>query len=242
MIQPPPGYAPQQPAKNGFVKPLLIGCGVLLAILLIAVFAFVWLTFRVVGTALHNASNAARVAQGAAAQAGASPDSAQAGVAALKAFVGGGKAHVETLSRDELEAVLPAAVGSLPRTASESRSGSFSGISGTSAVANYGGTGGSVSIDVTDAANMGGLTSLMDLAMNVESEDDDGYQKTVQLGDVKVHEKWEKEGKHAELIGIVGGRFFVAVTGNGVDMNVDENAFRAVDLAKLAGAAAATPK
>jgi hypothetical protein len=255
-MQPPVNAAPPQPGNTGFVKPLLIGCGVLFVVLLVAGSVGTWLTMRMVGGALHRAAAAAQVAEGAAtaaqkaggdagADAGASPDPAHeaaAGVAALKALVGGGKGHVETLSREELKTMLPAAVGSLARTGSESNSGSVAGISGTSASATYGGGDGSVSIDVTDAANMVGLTTLMDFAMNVESEDDSGYQKTVQLGDVKAHEKWEKDGKHAELIGIVGGRFVVSVTGNGVDMSVDEAAFQAVDLAKLASAAATTPK
>jgi hypothetical protein len=64
----------------------------------------------------------------------------------------------------------------------------------------------------------------------------------VQLGDVKVHEKWVNAGKHGELIGIVGGRFVVQVTGDGVDVGVDEKAFQSVDIAKLESAAAATPK
>jgi hypothetical protein len=251
LIQPPVNAAPPQPGKNGFVKPLMIGCGVLFVALLVVGSVGAWLTMRMVGGAVHRAADAAQVAEGAAkaaegagAEAGASPDPAHeaaAGVAALKALVGGGKGHVETLSRAELKTVLPAGVGSLPRTASESNSGSVSGISGTSASATYGGGNGTVSVDVTDAANMAGLTTLMDFAMNIESEDDEGYQKSVQLGDVKVHEKWEKDGKHAELIGIVGGRFVVTVTGSGVDMSVDEAAFQAVDLAKLASVAA-TPK
>jgi hypothetical protein len=89
---------------------------------------------------------------------------------------------------------------------------------------------------------MGGLTTIMDIAFNVEHEDDSGYEKNVQIGDTKVHEKWQNDGKHSELIGIVGGRFVVDVTGNGVDIGVDEAAFQAVDLAKLASAAATTPK
>jgi hypothetical protein len=220
--------------------------------LLVAGAVGTWLTMQMFGGAIHRAAAAAQVAQGAASamqsampDTGASPDAehaAAAGVAALKALVGGGKAHIQTLPREELKAVLPATAAGLPRTGSESNSGSISGISGTSASANYGSGDGSMTIQVTDAANMVGLTTVMDFAMNVESEDDEGYQKTVQLGDVKVHEKWEKAGKHAELIGIVGGRFVVDVTGNGLDINADETAFQAVDLAKLASVAATTPK
>jgi hypothetical protein len=254
MTQPPPGYAPQQPPQNGngFVKPLLIGCGVVLAILLVVGGVAAYFTVRAVGSAVHSASEAAGVAQGAVSSAqqavgdaGASPDpahAAAAGVAILKGLVNGGKANVQTLSREEIKADLPASVDSLARTSAESSSGSYSGISGTSASANYGTSDQTVSIDVTDAANVGGLTTMMDIAFNLEHEDDSGYEKNVQLGDTKVHEKWQNDGKHSELIGIVGGRFVVDVTGNGVDITEAERAFSAVDAAKLESAAAALPK
>jgi len=251
-MQPPQNYPQQPPAKNGFVKPLLIGCGVVLVVFIVAGGVIGWFAFRAVGTALHGASSVAQVAQNAAssaqqaaAQAGASPDPAQAaaaGAAVLKSFVNGGKGPVATLTREQLKADLPAAVGSFTRTNAESSSGSFSGISGTTASATYSGGSGSISVDITDAANMAGLTTLMDVAMNISSEDDSGYEKTVQLGDVKVHEKWQNEGKHAELIGIVAGRFVVQVTGNGVDVGEDEKAFASIDAAKLAADAAAAKK
>ncbi len=251
MIQ-PPGYAPQPPAKNGFVKPLMIGCGILFVLVLAAGVAVTWFTARVVGSALHDATGAAGIAQGAvksaeqaAAQAGASPDpahAAAAGVAMLKALVNGGKGNAHTLSRQELKTYLPASAGSLARTSAESSSGSFSGISGTSATASYGASPNTVSIDITDAANMSGLTALMDILMSVERDDDSGYEKTVELDGTKVHEKWQSADKHAELVGVVGSRFVVAVTGNGVDMGAAEHAFTAVDLAKLSAVAATNAK
>jgi len=251
MTQPPPGgYVPPPQQKAANFKPLLIGCGVLLVLMLIAGGFAAWLTMRAVSTAWHTASSAAQVAQGAAAgaqqaaaEAGASPDAehaAAAGVAMIKSLINGGKGNVATLPREELKTYLPASVGSLARSSAESSAGSFAGISGTSASANYGAGNGTVSIDLTDAANAGGLTAIVDVVMNnVQSENDEGYEKTTELGDVKVHEKWTNAGKHSELIGIVGGRFAVSVTGDGVDMGTAEQAFQAVDIAKLESVAAA---
>jgi hypothetical protein len=257
----PPASAPSPARTNAWVKPLLIGCGGLSALLLVVFSVGAYLTVRAVGTAIHN-SGADRLAQSVAAsaqqaqqasrqaQAAASPGAdaagaaeAAAGVAALKSLVGGGRAHVATLSRDELKTYLPATVDGLARTNAESHSGSFSGISGTSASATYesGGSGASASIDVTDAANMAGLTTMMGFAMSIESEDDNGYEKAVQLGDTKVHEKWVNATKHAELIGIVGGRFMVDMTSDGLAMGDAEKAFEAVDIAKLESVAATTP-
>jgi len=265
MDQPPFSYTPPAPppprATNAWVKPVLIGCGGLFVLVLVVFSVGAYLTARAVGTAIHN-SGADQLAQSVAAsaqqaqqaaqqaQAGASPGAdadaaagAAAGVAALKSLVGGGKAHVATLSRDELKTYLPATVDGLARTNAESHSGSFSGISGTSASATYGngGSSTSASIDVTDAANMAGLTTMMGFAMSVESEDDNGFEKAVQLGDTKVHEKWVTATKHAELIGIVGGRFMVDVTSDGLAMADAEKAFEAVDIAKLESVAATTP-
>ena len=244
----PPGYVPP-PAKNGWLKPLLIGCGSLFVLALIVGGVGAYFAFRAVGTAIHNSSAAAGIAQSAAASAqqavadaGASPDpehAAAAGVAVLKSLVGGGKSHVTTLTREELKADLPASVDSLARTTAESRSGAYAGISGTSASASYGGSGpGSVFIELTDAANMSGLTTIMGMAFGIESEDDNGYEKGAEVGGIKVHEKWTNSGKQSEIIGIVGDRFFVDVNGSGLDMSEAEKAFQSVDIAKLQAAAA----
>ena len=245
----PPGYVPP-PAKNGWVKPLLIGCGSLFVVVLIVGGIGAYFAARAVGTAIHNSSAAAQVAQSAVSSAqqavtdaGASPDpehAATAGVAVLKSMVGGGKAHVQTLTREELKADLPSAVDSLARTSSESQSGGYAGISGTTASANYGSGESTISIELTDAANMSGLTTILGMMMGIESEDDHGYEKGAQIGDVKVHEKWTNSDKGSEIVGVVGDRFFVSVTGHGVDMSEAEKAFAAIDIAKLQASANAT--
>jgi type II secretory pathway pseudopilin PulG len=263
MQQPPYPYVQPTPprANNGWVKPVLIGCGALFVLVLIVFSVGAYFAARAVGTAIHSSgadqlaqsvAESARQAQQAAqkAQADASPGadgaaagSAAAGVAVLKSLVNGGKGHVETLPRSELKSYLPDSVDGLARTSAQSRRDSFSGIAGTTASAAYGagGTGGSVSIEVTDAANMAGLTTMMSFAMGIESEDDSGYEKAVQFGDTKVHERWVSATKHAELLSIVGGRFLVQVTGDGLDMADVEKAFQAIDIAKLESIAKTTP-
>ena len=252
---PPGAVPPQQPVQGGGVlKGLLIGCGVVVVVLALVVGVAGYFVWRAVSPTVHAVADTAKgissAAEGAAqgaAQAGASPSSDQAaaaGIAALKGMIGAGKAHVETLSRDELAGYLPGSVGSLAKQGTGSSSkAEFAGIQGTSASASYGGSDGNVEIELTDAANMTGLTAMMDLLMGaVQSETNEGYEKTVQLGDVRVHEKWENSGKHAELIGIVGGRFAISVTSNDVDMATAEQAFQAVDISKLESVAASTAK
>jgi hypothetical protein len=251
----PPGQAPPPP-QNTWLKPLLIGCAAVFVLFVVLGGVATWFAWHAMAGAIKTASDANTVLQGAAESArqaetqagapGSSPDPAQAaaaGVAALKSLVGGGKGNLQTLSRDELKAYLPASVGSLARSSADSSAATIAGISGTNATAEYGdASNGTVEIEITDAANMGGLTAFMDLMMNaVQSDNDEGYEKTTTLGDVKVHEKWENSGKHAELIGVVNSRFVVAVTTNGVDMATAEQAFQAVDISKLESVPAPVP-
>ena len=252
--QPIPGYVPPQPqapppSGNKWLGPVLMGCGALVVVVLIIGGVATYFISRAVGGALHNAQQIARVAQGAAQQAGG--EAGQGGtpnpLAVLKGLVGAGNATKQTLSRDELKGYLPSSVGSLARTEAESSTGTVAGITGTNATANYGGADGSVQIQLVDAVNMTGLTTIMDMFMGaVSSDNDQGYEKGAQLGDIKVHEKWTNAGKHAEIIGVVGGRFVINVTSSGVEMSTAEQAFQAVNIAGLTSVAsqpapAATP-
>jgi hypothetical protein len=255
----PPPMPPQGPPKKSPLGPILFGCGGLLLVVLIAAGAGLWYVGSKAASAIHTAADSASAVQGvvqgaekaaedAEKTAGSpapgqtmDPDkAAAAGIAALKSLVGGGKSPSPTLSRADLETYLPASVAGFARSNAQGTSGSFAGISGTSASAEYGGNGsGKVNIEVTDAVNMTGLTGMMDLLMNIsQSESDSGFEKTVDLGDVKVHEKWENEGKHAELIGIAGGRFAIEVDSFNLDIGDAEKAFQSVDAAKLASVAA----
>jgi len=252
MYQQPPA-PPPPPPKNSAMKPLILGCVAVLVLFVVVGGVALWFTMRAIGGALHTASDVAQVARGAAesAQQAAQPGSsanpdqaAAAGVAALKSLVNGGKKHVDTLSRDDLKQYLPAAVGSLARSNTDSSSGAIGGITGTNASASYGDSNsGTLQVEITDAANMMGLTAMMDLMMGaVQNENDEGYEKTTDLQGIKVHEKWQNSGKHAELIGVVGGRFVISVTSNGLDIGTAEQAFQAVDIGKLSAIAASTPE
>jgi hypothetical protein len=254
----PPGYVPpQQPQKGGgALKGFLIGCGVLVVVLVLVVGVAGYFVWRAIAPTVNAGVNTAQALSAAGksaaesgAQAGSSPSADQAaaaGIAALKGMIGAGKAHVETLSNEELAGYLPASAAGLDKTSSGAHSskGEFAGIQGTEASQTYANSsGGQLTITVTDAANMSGLTAMMDLLMGVaSSQSDEGYEKTVQLGDVRVHEKWENSNKHAELIGVVGGRFAISVESDDLDVTNAEQAFQAVDIAKLEDVAAHTPK
>ncbi|MBD5605080.1 MAG: DUF1282 family protein [Candidatus Eremiobacteraeota bacterium] len=165
---------------------------------------------------------------------------AAAGLGMLKAFVTGGKS-VAVVPRAELKTLLPAQVGDMRRVDARSESGTFAGIKGSKAVANFKGPGGTIAIEVSDLGNVRGLASLAGAAANLsESEDDEGYEKTVDVGGQKVHESWKNATKHSELLGLVDSRFSIDVTGDGVVIDRALEAFRTIDIDKLRGLAAQT--
>jgi hypothetical protein len=82
--------------------------------------------------------------------------------------------------------------------------------------------------------NAGGLAALAGAAANLtEHEDNDGYEKNVDLGNMKVHETWTNATKHSELFAIVDNRWALGATGDGVDMDTAEKALQTIDVSKL---------
>ncbi len=66
-----------------------------------------------------------------------------------------------------------------------------------------------------------------------ESENNEGYEKNVEVGGQTVHETWKDASKLSELFAIVDSRFAVGVSGRGVDMATALEAFQTLDLRKL---------
>ena len=163
---------------------------------------------------------------------------AAAGIGMLKALVTGGKS-VAVVPRAELKAVLPDRFEDMRRADARSESGTVAGIKGSKAFVRFAGSGGGVQIEVSDLGNVGGLAALAGAAANLaESEDDDGYEKNVDVSGQRVHESWKNATKHSELVGLIDGRFSIDVTGDGVEMGTALKAFQAVDADKLRSLAA----
>jgi hypothetical protein len=98
-----------------------------------------------------------------------------------------------------------------------------------------------VQIEVSDLGNIAGLATLADAAANFgESQDDEGYEKNVDVAGQKVHVSWKNATKHSELLSLVDSRFAVGVTGDGVDVDVALKALQTIDLGKLRSLAAQT--
>ncbi len=160
----------------------------------------------------------------------------RAGMKMIGTLVGGGRPHVTPISHDALKTLLPERVAGLPRGSISSSSGSLSGIGTSSAQAVYGQTGSStLDVTVADLANMGGLAAAANLTttMNVESDEDGGYEKNVDVDGHRVHEKWTNDGKRSDLTEIVDNRYVVSIEGSGLAMDSAVEALRSIDMTKF---------
>jgi len=164
---------------------------------------------------------------------------AAAGLGLIKSLVTGGKS-VAVVPRDQLTTMLPAAIGDMTRGDPQSDIGSFAGIKASTASAVYKDSGGSIELEVGDMGNAGGLAALAGAAANLtEHEDDQGYEKNVDVGGMKVHETWVNATKHSELFAIVDNRWALGATGDGEDMDDVVKALQTIDVSKLEALGAA---
>ena len=93
----------------------------------------------------------------------------------------------------------------------------------------------SVRFEITDPGSLAGPFALANMWMNVEvdKETSSGYEKTSTVSGRKLHEKWNKTSKHAEVQMVVGNRFMVEVDARGLDMNDVKTLLLKIDVAKL---------
>lgn len=76
----------------------------------------------------------------------------------------------------------------------------------------------------------------MFLSAGYEKETEDGYEKSVKVGEHPGWEKWNSQGKDGELNAVVAKRFLLTLEGNGIDSTkVLYDLAQATDLVKLAG-------
>lgn len=93
----------------------------------------------------------------------------------------------------------------------------------------------SVRFEITDPGTLAGPFALANMWMNVDidKESSSGYEKTSTVGGRKLHEKWNKDGKHGEVHLVVGNRFMVEIDARGVEMADIKSLISKIDVAKL---------
>ena len=138
----------------------------------------------------------------------------------------------------ELKALLPEAVGNLKRTNLEGEKVAAMGMNISNANADYSDEQSEKSIDlkITDLGSVSGLSGMAAYGwylVDIDKEDDNGYEKTITYKGNKGYEKYDTQGKYGELSILVAKRFIVEANGNNVTMDQMKAAVDMIDLGKL---------
>ena len=138
----------------------------------------------------------------------------------------------------ELKALLPEAVGNLKRTNIEGEKVAAMGMNISNANADYSDDENASSIDlkITDLGSVSGLSGMVAYGwylVDIDKEDDNGYEKTITYKGNKGYEKYDNEGKYGELSILVAKRFIVEANGKSVSMDQMKAAVDMIDFGKL---------
>jgi hypothetical protein len=138
----------------------------------------------------------------------------------------------------ELKALLPETLGDLKRNNIEGEKVAAMGMNISNANADYSDDESGVSIDlkITDLGSVSGLSGLAAYGwymVDIDKENDTGYEKTITYKGNKGYEKYDNQGKYGELSVLVAKRFIVEANGNNVSMDQIKTALDMIDIGKL---------
>ena len=144
---------------------------------------------------------------------------------------------VETVDFRVLKELLPANAGGLPRKEVSGERNGAAGFTISTAEGKYANDDESQTIELT-IVDGGGTPMMMGLAawsmIDMDKEDDNGYERTTKMGDNKAYEKYNQNDKSGEIAVLINKRFVVTVEGRGVTMDKIKDALNGLDLDKLA--------
>jgi hypothetical protein len=188
-------------------------------------------------TAAKNAANlgvqgAAAGIEGASAGMAAAAAEMKNAAAAMQAAQGGAK--VALVDFRALKELLPTSIAGLPRKSASGEKAGAMGMGISQAEGVYGGQGGRIEVKLIDAGAMGAMFGAAAIAgLEIDKENDDGYERTTTLAGRKALEKYDNKTKRGELKIFVGGRFVVEIDGHDVPAETLQKAVASLDLAKL---------
>ncbi|BEP93316.1 hypothetical protein GmRootA79_17000 [Acidovorax sp. A79] len=154
-----------------------------------------------------------------------------AAIAAAAGALGGGQA----IAAQSLKAALPESLAGLPRTGFDVQDGAALGLPTSQASAQYGSDSKQVRLEITD---IGGLGQMAVMAMGMaqgEKEDQTSAEKTWQEGGRTLHQRYEKDGSHAEFKAILKNGLVVSVEGDHMGVKDLRGILGQVDLNGLEG-------
>jgi hypothetical protein len=138
----------------------------------------------------------------------------------------------------ELKTLLPENIGELKRTNIEGEKTAAMGINISTTNADYSDQEKNQSIDlkITDLGSVSGLSGLAAYGwymVDIDKENETGYEKTMTYKGNKGYEKYDNEGKYGELSILIAKRFVVEANGNNVSMDQMKAAVDMIDIGKL---------
>jgi hypothetical protein len=159
---------------------------------------------------------------------------AAAAVEGLGVLLGGGK-RVDPIGIDQLKPLVPDTFGGLPKISSNAEKSGIAGLMVSKAEARYSdGAGKTVTLEISDTGGVSGIMALAGWAgIQGESEDDNSSERTQKINGRLTHEKISKTGGANEFGVVLGDRFIVSATGQGVDVAALKAGVSSLDLGKL---------
>ena len=121
----------------------------------------------------------------------------------------------------------------MPRTGLEVQDGAALGLPTSQASAQYGSDGKEVRLEIVD---IGGLGQMAVMAMGMgqgEKEDSTSAEKTWQEGGRTLHQRYEKDGSHAEFKTILKNGLVVSIEGDQIGVKELRGMMSQVDLGGL---------
>jgi hypothetical protein len=158
-----------------------------------------------------------------------------AAVESFATLLGGGR-KIDPIEIDQLKAFVPDTFAGLPKTSNDAEKTGIAGVVASKARATYGdGANKQATLEVMDSGGVSGLMALAGWAsIQGESEDDSSSERTHKVDGRVVHEKVSKRaGGTNEFAILLGDRFVVTATGEGVDLSELKAALSRIDLARL---------
>ncbi|RFS15133.1 transposase [Emticicia sp. C21] len=140
----------------------------------------------------------------------------------------------EVIDAKLLKELLPADADGLPRKEVSSEKTGAMGFQVATANARYGEGDSSIEVSIVDVAGTGAIMGMAAWAMvDVDKENDSGYEKTTTYKDHKAFEKYNNDNKDGELAVLLANRFVVSVKGSNVSMAKIKATIDDIDLDKL---------
>ena len=141
----------------------------------------------------------------------------------------------QAIAAQSLKAALPEKLAGLPRTGFDVQDGAALGLPTSQASAQYGSDDKQVRLEIID---VGGLGQMAQMAMGMtesEKEDQTSAEKTWQSGGRTLHQRYEKDGSHAEFKTILKNGVVVSIEGNHMSVKDLQGYLSLVDLNGLEG-------